>query len=60
MKRNAIRIIITMLILFCIMFVEYRFIMHNLQPYEGNDDTLYIKMFGIVDEYFLNPISEMN
>lgn len=60
MKGNIIRIIVALLILFCIMFAEYRFIMHNLQPYEGDNSTLYIEMFGIVDEYFLNPVSEMN
>ena len=38
-----------------IMFVEYRFIMLNQHPYlsDTDTDTLYIEMFGQVDEYYL-------
>lgn len=46
----ALSIITAMLV---IMFAEYRFIMINQHPYCGDEDTLYIEIFGQVDEYYL-------
>lgn len=35
-----------------IMYAEYRYIMLNLSPSKGNDGTVYIEIFGQVDEYY--------
>ncbi len=43
--------ILALIVLLCIMFAEYRYIMLNLRPYKGNDGSIYIEIFGSVDEY---------
>ena len=49
--KKAITIILTIIMLLGIMFAEYRYIMLNLSPSKGNDGTVYIEIFGQVDEY---------
>ena len=53
------KIIIALLVLAALMFAEYRFIMHNLHPYNGDNGTVYIEFMGQVDEYYADPVSEM-
>lgn len=54
------RIIITIIAILVLMFVEYRYIMLNLHPYKGENGTVYIEIFGNVDEYYADPVSEMD
>ena len=62
------RLIIIILAILTLMYAEYRFIMHNLCPYRGNNGTVYIEFMGRVDEYYadrweyrnLVPIKERN
>lgn len=53
------KIIIAILVLAAFMFAEYRFIMHNLCPYKGDNGTVYIEFMGQVDEYYADSVSEM-
>lgn len=53
------RIIIIILLILCMMFVEYRFIMHHLCPYRGENGTVYIECFGVVDTYYAEPATEL-
>ena len=46
------KIIIIALAIITLMFAEYRFIMLNLCPYHGENGTVYIELFGQVDEYY--------
>ena len=39
-----------------LMFAEYRFIMHNIHPYLGKNNTVYLEVFGQVDEYYAERI----
>ena len=50
--KKAIAIIIALVVMLSIMYAEYRFIMLNLSPSKGNDGTVYIEIFGQVDEYY--------
>lgn len=50
------KIIITILAIAMLMFAEYRFIMNNLCPYLGENGTVYIEIFGQVDEYYADPM----
>lgn len=52
--------IIIALIIIAIMFAEYRFIMHHICPYTENGGTVYMEIFGIVDTYYADPVSELN
>lgn len=40
-------------------FGEYRYIMINLRPYVAEDGTVYIEIFGQVDEYEAASASEL-
>lgn len=46
------KIIIGILIILSFMFAEYRYIMHNIKPYLGENNTIYLEIFGQVDEYY--------
>ena len=50
--------IIIILAIIMLMFAEYRFIMLNLCPYYGENNTIYVEIFGQVDEYYAEPIIE--
>lgn len=50
------KIIISILFILFLMFVEYRFIMHNIRPYLGERNTVYLEIFGYTDEYYAENI----
>lgn len=52
--------IIILLAVAVLMFAEYRYIILNLSPSIGDNGTVYIEIFGNVDEYYAEPASEMN
>jgi hypothetical protein len=58
MKKIAKFIIILVAVL-GIMFAEYRCIMHNIKPYRGEGGTVYLEVFGQVDEYYSDPVEMM-
>ena len=45
------KLILILLAVAMLMYAEYRYIMLNLSPSNGNDGTIYIEIFGQVDEY---------
>ena len=51
MKKIA-KFVIAIMVLLSIMFAEYRFIMLSIKPYRGERGTIYIEVFGQVDEYY--------
>ncbi len=51
MENKIIKIISGILILIALMFAEYRFIMHNIHPYIGENNTVYLEIFEQTDEY---------
>ena len=57
--KKAIVIILALVMMVGIMFAEYRYIMLNICPYNGDNGTVYIEIFGNVDEYYAEPASEM-
>ena len=52
MKRKLRKIIILVLAILALMYGEYRYIMLNLEPYRGENGTVYIGIFGQFDEYY--------
>ena len=56
MKKNITIILTTALIIFTMMFAEYRFIMHNIHPYRGENGTVYLEIFGIMDTYYAETL----
>ena len=58
MKKKIIAIISGILILLTLMFGEYRFIMHNIRPYRGDNGTVYIEIFNQVDTYYAESIAD--
>ena len=50
------KIIIIALAVLSLMYAEYRFIMLNLCPYKGENNTVYIEFMGQVDEYYADSI----
>lgn len=57
MKKKIITAALLIIALLGIMFAEYRLIMCNQRPYRGENGTVYIEMFGHVDEYYAEPYS---
>lgn len=51
MKKKIAIVLAIIVAVFVLMFAEYRFIMCNQHPYYGENDTLYIEIFGQIDEY---------
>ena len=51
------KIIFTIILILGIMFFEYRFIMLNIRPYLGNNNTVYLEVFGQVDEYYAEDMN---
>ena len=39
-----------------IIAIEYRLSMHNIKPYNDENGTLYLDVFGNVDTYYAEPI----
>jgi hypothetical protein len=52
------KIIIATLIILSLMFAEYRFIMHSIHPHIGENNTVYLEIFGQIDEYYADDIME--
>ena len=50
-------ILISILLLLATIFAEYRFIMHNIKPYTDDNGTLYLEVFGMIDQYYAEPIN---
>lgn len=53
------RLIVILLMLAALMYAEYRYIMCNICPYNGDNGTVYLEIFDNVDEYYAEPASEM-
>ena len=56
MKRKVITIIVGIFFILSLMFAEYRFIMHNIYSYIGENNTVYLEIFGQTDEYYAEPM----
>ena len=57
MKKFVVTIV-TIVTIFLLMFAEYRYIMLNICPYLGENGTVYIEIFGQIDEYYAEPMEE--
>ena len=57
MKEILRTILICIISLMVLMFAEYRIIMLNIHPYTGENGTVYLEVFGQVDEYYAEPIN---
>lgn len=57
--KKATVILLVIVALLGIMYAEYRYIMTNICPYRGENGTVYLEIFGEVDEYYADPVSEM-
>jgi hypothetical protein len=51
MKNKIIIAIVGIISIMFLMFAEYRYIMLNVCPYIGENNTVYIEVFGRIDEY---------
>ena len=58
MARKIVGIIVGILCIASLMFAEYRFIMYNIRPYLGENNTVYLEVFGQTDEYYAERIEE--
>lgn len=58
MKKKIVRIIAMILFILSLMFAEYRFIMHNIHPYLGENNTVYLEIFEFTDEYYAEVMEE--
>lgn len=56
MKKKIIAIIVGLLIIISLMFAEYRYIMLNIASYIGENNTVYLEIFGQVDEYYAEDV----
>ena len=45
--------ILILLAVAVLMYAEYRYIMLNICPSNGDNGTVYIEIFGNVDEYYV-------
>ena len=57
MKKKIIIAVSIILSLAAIMYAEYRYIMCNICPYRGENGTVYLEIFGNVDEYYAESIN---
>lgn len=53
---KLIKVVIAVFIVLVLMFAEYRFIMHNIRPYLGNNNTVYLEFYGMIDEYYAEGV----
>lgn len=56
--KKLIKIILILMVMLCIMYAEYRYIMVNIKPYRGENGTVYLEMFDQVDEYYADEWEE--
>ena len=47
--------LITIGIILC-MLLEYIYIIHNIRPYIGDENIVYIELFGQVHGYYASPL----
>lgn len=45
-------LLVPLAFLLSLLFMEYRFIMRNIHPYIGENNTVYIEFCGEIDEYY--------
>lgn len=60
MKKFIINITCAIIFLLSFMFIEYRFIMCNICPYLGENNTVYLEIFDSVDTYYAENIENIN
>ena len=58
MKKKITLVAIGIFLILSLMFIEYRFIMHNIIPYRGEGGTVYLEIFGYTDTYYADNIAE--
>lgn len=58
MKNKIIPIIAGIFFILSLMFAEYRYIMHHINPYIGENNTVYLEIFGQTDEYYADYAEE--
>lgn len=56
--KKFIKVLVTILVLAVLMYAEYRYIMCNIKPYRGERGTVYLEIFGVVDEYYAESINQ--
>jgi hypothetical protein len=56
--KKIVKIALILVALLCVMFLEYRYIMCNIKPYRGEEGTVYLEVFGQVDEYYAEEWEE--
>lgn len=52
MNKKIIGAVIGIIFIISLMFIEYRYIMLNINPYLGDNETVYLEIFGQIDEYY--------
>lgn len=57
MKKKIIKTIFAVIFLVSLMFAEYRYIMLNICPYLGENNTVYLEIFNNIDEYYAENIT---
>ena len=57
MNRKIIGAVVEIIFIISLMFAEYRYIMLNIEPYLGDNQTVYIEIFGRTDEYYAEHIN---
>jgi hypothetical protein len=57
MKKKIVIVLLAVFVILAMMFAEYRFIMHNIRPYKGDNGTVYLEIFGNVDTYYAESIN---
>lgn len=58
MKKKLINILALIIVLLSLMFFEYRFIMLNICPYIGENNTVYLEIFDQVDTYYAEDLED--
>ena len=53
MKKKMLYVTIGIIAMLLLMIAEYQYIMQNIYPYKGDNDTLYLEVFGQVNEYYM-------
>ena len=53
MKKKMLYVTIGIIAMLLLMIAEYQYIMQNIYPYKGDNGTLYLEVFGQVNEYYM-------
>ena len=51
-----ITFILALSFVFTFAFAEYRFIMRNIEPYIGENNSVYLVLFGLADTYYAESL----